>query len=59
MSIPYVAGYNHVQRKMFWLIFICLSVLADFLLPLIWGLVATLPLVILSWWIAYRSGWFE
>jgi hypothetical protein len=44
---------------MFWLIFFCLSVLADFLLPLVWGLVATLPLVILSWWIAYRSGWFE
>lgn len=48
-----------MQRKMFWLIFMVLGLIADFSLPLIWGLVATLPLLVLSWWIAYRSGWFE
>jgi uncharacterized membrane protein len=48
-----------VQRKAFWLIFIALSLIADFALPLLWGLLATLPLIVLSWWIAYRSGWFE
>jgi hypothetical protein len=48
-----------VQRKAFWLIFISFSLIADFTLPLLWGLLATLPLVFLSWWIAYRSGWFE
>lgn len=48
-----------MQRKAFWLIFIALSLIADFTLPLLWGVVATLPLIVLSWWIAYRSGWFE
>lgn len=48
-----------MQRKMFWLIFGCLGLVADFQLPLIWGIAATLPILLLSWWIAYRSGWFE
>jgi len=48
-----------VQKKVFWLVFIVLSLVADFVLPLLWGLLATLPLIVLSWWIAYRSGWFE
>lgn len=48
-----------MQRKMFWLIFVSLGLLADFTLPLVWGIVTTLPILVLSWWIAYRSGWFE
>ena len=53
-------GYTgQVQKKVFWLIFIALSLLADFELPLLWGLLATIPIVVLSWWIAYRSDWFE
>lgn len=48
-----------MERKLFWMIFIGLSLVADFLLPLVWGMVATLPIALLSWWIAYRSGWFE
>jgi len=44
---------------MFWLLFVGLSLLADFVLPLLWGLAATLPIILLSWWIAYRSGWVE
>ena len=48
-----------MQKRVFWLTFIVLSLIADFVLPLLWGLLATLPLIVLSWWIAYRSGWFE
>jgi len=47
-----------VQRKIFWITFTLLGLLADLVLPLWWGLGATIPLCILSWWIAYRSGWF-
>ena len=48
-----------MERKLFWMIFIGLSLVADFLLPLMWSIVATLPIAVLSWWIAYRSGWFD
>ena len=48
-----------MQKRIFWLVFIVLSLIADFTLPLLWGLLATIPLLLLSWWIAYRSGWFE
>jgi hypothetical protein len=47
-----------VQQKIFWIIFIILSMIADFTLPLVWGLLATIPAVLISWWVAYRSGWF-
>ena len=45
------------QRKLFWIIFTVLSLLTDFMLPLVWGLIATVPILFLSWWIVYRSGW--
>jgi len=48
-----------MQKKVFWIVFLSLSVVADVMLPLLWGMLATMPLVVLSWWIAYRSGWFE
>ena len=38
--------------------FMLLGLLADFTLPLIWALVATIPIVWVSWWVAYRSDWF-
>jgi hypothetical protein len=44
---------------MFWLIFIVLSAVADYLLPIVWGLVASFPILILSWWIVYKSDWLE
>ncbi len=47
-----------MERKIFWTSFILLSLVADFSLPLLWGLVATIPILFASWWIAYRSGWF-
>jgi hypothetical protein len=48
-----------MKNKVFWLLFISLGLIADFALPLIWGIVATIPIVIVSWWVAYRSEWFE
>jgi hypothetical protein len=40
-----------MQRKIFWLVFILL-------LPFWWGFVATLPILFIAWWVAYRSDWF-
>ena len=45
------------QRKLFWIIFTVLSLVLDLALPLVWGLIATVPVLFLSWWIVYRSGW--
>ncbi len=47
-----------MQRKIFWNVFISLSLIADFNFPLFWGLLATIPIGFVSWWIAYRSDWF-
>jgi hypothetical protein len=48
-----------VERKIFWITFTVLGLLADFLLPSIWwGLAATIPILFVSWWVAYRSDWF-
>lgn len=48
-----------MQRKVFWITFMALGLAADFALPIWWGLIATIPIVFASWWIAYRSEWFE
>jgi hypothetical protein len=48
-----------MEKRIFWLCFIVLGLFADFLLPLFWGLVATIPIGVFSWWVAYRSGWFD
>jgi hypothetical protein len=47
-----------MEKKVFWLSFFILSLIADFTLPLLWAVLATLPIAALSWWIAYRSDWF-
>lgn len=46
------------QRKIFWMLAAAMGVLADLVLPLVWGLVATIPILVACWWIAYRSDWF-
>lgn len=46
------------QRKIFWMLAAAMSVLADLVLPLVWGLVATIPILAACWWIVYRSDWF-
>ena len=49
---------NPKQRKIFWIVVAVLGLLANVLLPLGWLLVATLPIVLVAWWVAYQSGWF-
>jgi hypothetical protein len=48
-----------MEKKIFWLAFIVLGLVADFALPFMWSLIATIPILFLSWWIAYRSHWFD
>jgi hypothetical protein len=51
--------YNRVmQRKVFWMTFTALGLIADLALPFWWALGATIPVGMLAWWIAYRSDWF-
>ncbi|HTR67230.1 MAG TPA: hypothetical protein VMH85_15735 [Terriglobales bacterium] len=47
-----------MERKVFWTAFTVLGLVADFTLPLWWALGATIPIVFISWWVAYRSEWF-
>jgi hypothetical protein len=48
-----------MERKIFWICFVVLGLIADVVLPIWWGLLATIPIIYLSWWIAYRSHWFD
>jgi len=48
-----------MERKIFWIAFTVLGILADVVLPIWWALFATIPIGYASWWMAYRSGWFE
>ena len=48
-----------MERKIFWGSMTVLGILADLVLPLWWAVGATIPIIYFSWWIAYRSGWFE
>ena len=46
-----------MQRKIFWITFMALGLIADFALPIWWALGATIPVFCISWWVAYRSEW--
>lgn len=48
-----------MQRKVFWISFLMLGLLADLVLPLMWAIIITVPIAFSSWWIAYKSDWFE
>lgn len=48
-----------MQKKVFWGSFMILGVLLDITVPLVWGIVLTLPLMVCCWWMAYRSEWFD
>ena len=51
--------YNeYVEKRIFWIVFMVLGLVADVVLPLWWGLLATIPIAFVSWWVAYRSEWF-
>jgi hypothetical protein len=47
-----------VQKKIFWITFAGLGLLADLVLPFWWAVLATIPIAYASWWVAYRSDWF-
>jgi hypothetical protein len=47
-----------MEKKVFWITFTVLGLMADFLLPIWWSVAATVPLLFVSWWVAYRSEWF-
>jgi hypothetical protein len=47
-----------VERKIFWSTFVVLGLVADFVLPAWWALGVSIPICLVSWWGAYRSGWF-
>ncbi|MGC1416535.1 MAG: hypothetical protein WA817_14710 [Candidatus Acidiferrum sp.] len=47
-----------MEKKIFWLTFGGLGLVADLALPFWWALLATIPIGYASWWVAYRSGWF-
>jgi hypothetical protein len=47
-----------MERKVFWGTFIVLGLIADFTMPILWSLLATIPIGMISWWVAYRSEWF-
>jgi len=47
-----------VQKKIFWITFTVLGIIADLVLPLWWAVAATIPAGYISWWFAYRSDLF-
>lgn len=48
-----------MERKIFWLLFVLLGLMADWFLPVWWAIAATFPIGVFSWWVAYRSEWFH
>jgi hypothetical protein len=49
-----------MEKKIFWLLFTVLGALMGIFLPsLWWNLALTMPLLVLCWWVVYRSGWFS
>jgi hypothetical protein len=54
-----VWSYNRsMEKKIFWLVFVFLGLVADFLLPFWYAFFATFPIIFIAWWVAYRSDWF-
>ncbi len=47
-----------MERKIFWMVFTVLGLVADIVLPIWLGLLATIPIGYFAWWVAYRSDWF-
>jgi hypothetical protein len=47
-----------MQRKVFWITFSMIGLIADLALPLWWAVAATIPIGWGCWWLAYRSDWF-
>lgn len=58
MPSGFASMMARMQKRVFWLSFTLISLVADLALPLVWGILATVAALALSWWLAYRSGWF-
>ena len=56
--LPKPPTIPEMQKKIFWMVFLVLGLLADFVLPFWWAFFATVPILFISWWVAYRSDWF-
>ena len=48
-----------MQRKVFWISLTISGLCADAILPLMWAIISTVPILLLCWWLAYKSDWFE
>ena len=57
-NLKFLERLVEMEKKFFWLIFGVLSLMADLLLPFWWAVLATFPILLLSWWVVYRSEWF-
>ncbi len=53
-----LAANNMDPKKAFWTVFSLTTTAAGFAMPFVWSMVATIPLFVFSWWLAYRSGLF-
>ena len=47
---------DSLQRKIFWILWMILS-LVGYFLPLGWAVAESVVALFVSWWIVYRSGW--
>jgi hypothetical protein len=45
---------DSTKRKVFWLLYIFLSLFA-FFLPFMWGIAENLVALFVSWWLVYRT----
>ena len=48
-----------MEKRIFWLLFIVIGTVMDIALPIWWSLALTLPLLVLCWWVSYKTGWFS
>jgi len=48
-----------MQKKIMWGLISLLSVISSVYLGFFWGSIAVIPITVLSWWVAYKSGWFD
>jgi hypothetical protein len=48
-----------MERLIFWIVVAVLGLLAVILLPLWWAVAATIPIVLIAWWLGYQSQWLR
>jgi hypothetical protein len=48
-----------MERRIFWIVVAVLGLLAVILLPLWLAVAATIPIVLIAWWLGYQSPWLR